>query len=198
MSLQINQFVWNLKALFYKWLRSFFAYRWIYQSEIRPFKKWLFSEIHRGKNYLDLATGSGDSLQIYSPENLPIGIDFSFSMLRILKSRFATPLVQAEATKLPFKNGSFAGITAIGLAEYVKSPGELLLEISRVLETDGWLGITISQPNILNLLRNFTGNYLYFYSVKKFSEIASDCGFQFLESNKTLFQSQLYFRKKGK
>ena len=191
----VNQLVWNLKAFFYRRLRSFFVYRRIYEAEIHPFKNWLIGEFQSEKSYLDLATGSGDSLKIYPSSTSPVGSDFSFSMLRVLRAKTAIPLIQAEATELPFRNGAFAGITAIGLAEYISTPRKFLSELSRVLSDQGWLAITISQPNLLNLLRNFSGNRLRYYSIGTFSRMAAEQGFQLLHSNKTLFQCQLLFRK---
>ncbi|NOY77883.1 MAG: methyltransferase domain-containing protein [Calditrichaeota bacterium] len=191
----LNRLIWNVKALLYRGLRSFFVYRRIYEAEIRPFKKWLAAEFHPKEKYLDLATGSGDSLKIYPPTLSPVGCDFSFSMLRLLKAKRPVPLVQAEAAELPFRDGVFAGITAIGLAEYISAPGNFLSELSRILGKGGWLAITISQPNVLNLLRNLSGNRLRYDSIRTFSQLAAGQGFQLLQSNKTLFQCQLLFRK---
>ncbi len=190
-----NQFVWNVKAFFYRRLRSFFVYRRIYEAEIRPFKNWLTGEFQSKKTYLDLAVGSGDSLNIYPPGTLLMGSDFSLSMLGVLKAKTDIPLIQAEATELPFQNGAFAGITAIGLTEYISAPRKLFWELSRVLSDQGWLAITISQPNLLNLLRNFSGNRLHYYSIGFFSRLAAEYGFQILHSSKTLFQCQLFFSK---
>ncbi len=144
---------------------------------------------------MDLAAGSGDSLEIYPSGVLPVASDFSFSMLRVLKGKAAVPVIQAEATELPFRARAFAGITAIGLVEYIPVPHKLLSELFRVLKDNGWLAITISQPNLLNLLRNFTGNRLHYYSIETFSHLAAEQGFRLVNSNKTLFQCQLLFRK---
>jgi len=195
MNRRVNRFIWTLKAFFYRRLRSFAVYRWIYEAELRPFRDWLSAEFRRGENYLDLAAGSGDSLGIYPSEVSPVASDFSFSMLRVLKAKAPVPLIQAEATELPFRARAFAGITAIGLVEYIPVPRVLLSEISRVLKDNGWLAITISQPNFLNLLRNFSGSRLHYYSIEKFSQLAAGQGFRLVHSNKTLLQCQLLFQK---
>ncbi|HDZ12515.1 MAG TPA: class I SAM-dependent methyltransferase [Bacteroidetes bacterium] len=195
MKIHAGRWVWDLKSFIYKWLRSFFVYDRIYRAEIRPFRKWLTDRIQYDKKYLDLGAGSGDSFAVYPKQCHPAGLDFSLRMLKLLRKKTASPLVQGDAAFLPFKNGAFAGITAIGLVEYVDSLPDVLSEIHRILQPDGWLAVTISQPNGLNLLRSLTGSRLHLYSIEKFKTLVSDRGFQTHETNKTLFQYQLYLKK---
>ena len=62
-------------------------------------------------------------------------------------------LVVADATKLPFKAGSFDNVAALELVEHLFDPRTFIEEAYRVLKSDGFL--VISTPNIACLLNRF-------------------------------------------
>ncbi len=196
MAARFSQFVWNLKSFYYRWLRRFFAYKWIYARELKPFRTWLNGRFSKNGLYLDLAAGSGDSLVLFPPGISVVAVDFSLAMLALLRKKRPIPIVQARAEALPFKSGAFSGITAIGLAEYLPLPGPFLEEVRHALAEDGWLAFTFSQRNLVNFFRNLTGNPIHFHSLNDFSEEARRLGFDVLHVHKTLFQTQVFLLKK--
>jgi SAM-dependent methyltransferase len=58
------------------------------------------------------------------------------------------PAVQADATRLPFRDESFAAVTALWMLYYLRRPEKALLEASRVLRTAGiFVACTSSRYN---------------------------------------------------
>jgi len=108
-----------------------------------------------GERVLDVATGTG----LVAAELLEqggctvVGIDQSAEMLGAARARFArravsnrgdrasrTPpvqLIQAEAEKLPFADGSFDALTFTYLLRYVDDPRATMRELTRVLRPGG-------------------------------------------------------------
>ena len=63
-----------------------------------------------GSVVLDVATGTGDFLRECSAAGLtPVGTDLSFQMLA--HAGLTAPLVQADASALPFREGSVDAVT---------------------------------------------------------------------------------------
>ncbi len=100
------------------------------------------------KKILDLACGTGRTLELLSTKFDMTGVDISSKMLQ--KSRYRSRLVRASAFELPFMEGSFDAVISIfaGFA-YSKTLDEvkkLLEETSRILRTGGV--ILLDSPNL--------------------------------------------------
>lgn len=54
-----------------------------------------------------------------------------------------SPDLFADAKRLPFTEGSFDGVACLEVLEHVPDPGEVMMEISRVLRRDGRAWITM-------------------------------------------------------
>jgi demethylmenaquinone methyltransferase/2-methoxy-6-polyprenyl-1,4-benzoquinol methylase len=89
---------------------------------------------------LDVATGSGvlaAALRRACPGALVVGADFCEPLLRAAASRRLGGLVQADALRLPFADGTFDAVTvAFGLRNMVSWAGALR-EMRRVLKPGG-------------------------------------------------------------
>ena len=95
------------------------------------------SRLVRGKKVLDVGCGRGE-LMAKLKNRMVYGIDFSEKML---DSSVPNTLI-ASAEDMPFKNGFFDCVTAIGLIEYLKDDLAFVAESHRVLKLGGYLIIS--------------------------------------------------------
>jgi demethylmenaquinone methyltransferase/2-methoxy-6-polyprenyl-1,4-benzoquinol methylase len=92
-----------------------------------------------GQRVLDVATGTGMvAAELLSRcDCTVVGIDQSADMLGAARARFAhesrVELVEGEAEKLPFADGSFDALTVTYLLRYVEDPRATVAELARVL-----------------------------------------------------------------
>jgi SAM-dependent methyltransferase len=81
-----------------------------------------------------------------------IGLDLSAGMLRQAtlaaeRAGLAVPLVQAEAERLPFRDGLFdLACSAFGAVPFVADPGLVMREVARVLRTGGRWVFAVNHP----------------------------------------------------
>ena len=100
------------------------------------------------KTYLDMATGTADVAlefaKIHSKTSQIIGIDFSFSMLKLGRQKILTnsfskriKLVPGAAENIPLKDHTFDGvITAFGVRNFLDAH-KGLKEMYRILKPNG-------------------------------------------------------------
>ncbi len=93
------------------------------------------------KSILDIGCGGGLLTNYLAQRrHLVQGIDLSLSSLKIAEARDATRSVRyarADASHLPFSNGSFDVVCAMDLLEHVENPQQVIAEASRVLKPEG-------------------------------------------------------------
>jgi len=98
---------------------------------------------------LDLAAGTGDlalAIERHSGNTIPVtAVDFSHEMLKILKKKKQAydriSIATADGLALPFRAGTFEGVTiGFGIRNFTKR-SEALKELFRVLKTGGILAI---------------------------------------------------------
>ncbi|MFC6083215.1 class I SAM-dependent methyltransferase [Sphaerisporangium aureirubrum] len=89
---------------------------------------------------LDIGCGTGLYLDaIRSTGRTVVGVDRSADQLRLARRRDRAPLVQADATTLPFATGAFAAVTALWVSTDVGDFAGLVREAARVLLPGGLL-----------------------------------------------------------
>jgi demethylmenaquinone methyltransferase/2-methoxy-6-polyprenyl-1,4-benzoquinol methylase len=116
---------------------------------------------------LDVACGTGD-LAFMLFENTGarvVGTDFCRPMLEIAATKTAhqIPLIEGDALALPFREGSFEGVTiAFGLRNLASIEGGLA-ELRRVLKPGGWVAVLEFSRPANAILRPVFG--LYFTKV---------------------------------
>ncbi len=96
---------------------------------------------------LDLACGTGDLCGVLTTAgHEPVGVDFSLGMLRA--AHVAAPYVRADALRLPFADGSFAGVTCgFGLRNFADLE-PVIRETSRVVRPGGRIALLeVSEPS---------------------------------------------------
>lgn len=127
--------IWDLRARLYDVCEA---------SSIRrgPAKAALFREM-RGR-VLFVAIGTGADIRHFPPGREIVAIDISREMLRRAEARRARydgllELVEADATKLEFSNGSFDTVVTSCTLCSVPDPIRALRELYRVLRPDGYM-----------------------------------------------------------
>jgi SAM-dependent methyltransferase len=80
-----------------------------------------------------------------------IGLDFSFSFLKLAPKDSLVSLIQGDATSLPFPESSFDAVICSETVEHIHDDVAAVNELSRVLRPRGWLFFTV--PNLWNAAR---------------------------------------------
>ena len=129
---------------------------------------WVFRtfDAPAGARVLDLATGVGAmawELHRRHPDARLVGVDLAAPQLRVARRHRAfLPLLRADGSKLPFRDGAFERVHCSWLLEHVPEPVPILREVRRVLapggvchftEVDnGSLRATPDSPEVLDAL----------------------------------------------
>jgi len=107
------------------------------------------------EQWLDLGCGTA-SLACAAPDRVEVtGLDIAFRWLIVALRRLAdchssTTLVCANAEALPFGNGSFQRVIALGTLEHCRELDVVLKEVRRVLQPGGWLHLrTVNRFSLL-------------------------------------------------
>lgn len=106
-------------------------------------RRFLVGRIQAGPadRILDVATGTGAVATelVRRTGCRVVGLDQSPEMLAVARSRAPTgvELVEGDARRLPFSDGSFDGLTYTYLLRYVDDPGETLRGLARVVRPGG-------------------------------------------------------------
>lgn len=110
---------------------------------------------------LDLGCGDGYATEHAlgrQPCSVCIGLDLSFSKLRVMRGRIERcHTIAADAECVPLKSASFDMVFCFELLEHVLDPLSLLVEIGRLLRRDGRCLISapadsIMQPAVISTL----------------------------------------------
>jgi len=96
----------------------------------------------RQRRIADLATGTGDlalALQKKMPDAEIVGVDFLPEMLDLARRKGVRQIVLADAMNLPFGDASFDCVTIGFVLRNLENWAVALVEMSRVLKTNGHL-----------------------------------------------------------
>ncbi|HID24021.1 MAG TPA: class I SAM-dependent methyltransferase [Planctomycetaceae bacterium] len=138
---------------------------------------------------LDLPCGTGRFLRMLEAERerfLPVGADYSPSMMAVAQYTTRSPLVRCDGFRLPFQSHSFNIVLCSRLILHYHAPKSLLLEFHRVLNKGGVLVFDtlnhLSLRHILapffNVVRSVEGKQLWFASLDEVEALLEACGFQ--------------------
>ncbi len=112
---------------------------------------------------VDLASGSGGvSRELTQPGRTVVGLDLSTDELALAAERGPGPWVQADALRLPFRDGSVDVVTSSMGLVVVTPLHELLAEVARVLRPGGVLAAIAPalrplRPGDLRVLTRISG-----------------------------------------
>jgi SAM-dependent methyltransferase len=116
----------------------------------------LFADVGRPRHVLDVGCGPGVMIEpVLAHGGRLTGVDLSPAMVARAEAR-AQALGASErcrfsiasAERLPFSDGAFDAVTAMGVVEYVADDGRALREMARVVRPGGAVIVTV--PNLLS------------------------------------------------
>jgi demethylmenaquinone methyltransferase/2-methoxy-6-polyprenyl-1,4-benzoquinol methylase len=112
-----------------------------------------------GSRVLDLACGTGDLCRELQARGMrPVGVDLSFGMLAAARTN--APLLQADALRLPARDGSVDGVTCGFALRNLEALPPFLAELARVVRPGGRIGLLEVATPTNPVLRR--GHQLYF------------------------------------
>lgn len=96
-----------------------------------------------GATVLDLGCGPGTYCRTLRRLGYRVvGLDYAREVLQRAAERCqGVPLVQAEAYRLPFRDGSFDHLLCIGVLQSLRDERRALAEMRRALRPGGWLAL---------------------------------------------------------
>ncbi len=115
----------------------------IYESAMKDQQKGverIMENLPTGEIGLDLGCGTGlSTLELMAKTDKAVGVDFSRGMLSEAKKKNLPYLINADISRLPFKDISFDTSAAIGVLRHLsrKQEGLFFKELYRVLKKEG-------------------------------------------------------------
>jgi SAM-dependent methyltransferase len=104
-----------------------------------------------GEQVLDVACGTGFGLPILAEAGANAGVGIDLASEAVQTAKAVAPenfeVLQADAGRLPCRDGSFSVVTSFETIEHLKAPDAFLHEVHRVLEVSG--RFFVSTPNAL-------------------------------------------------
>jgi ubiquinone/menaquinone biosynthesis C-methylase UbiE len=143
--------------------------------------------LHSGDAVLDLGAGPGcDSAELRRLGLRPVSLDLSLGMLRAGLREFPGPRVQADARRLPFRDGSLAGVWANASLLHL-SPEEAataLREVRRVLGARGLVHVAVKSGDGSEWETERYGvpRWFQYWSGKDLDALLRASGFEVVES----------------
>lgn len=156
----INEFVARNSPMRTHYLSKNPLERYIWQSKLRAIKKMLGAISY--DNVLDVGCGDGELLQIVGKACGYIGVDISPTQLKNFRNNLSAKrkkrsgqikLIQHNVQELPFAPASFDLVLACDVLEHVLEPGQVLLEIQRVLKPGGHALFSLPNEPVWQWLR---------------------------------------------
>ena len=186
--------LWSIKAPSYSGVRSLPLLRRILDREIDKLKTMIDREGICPPTVLDVGTGAGSALRIFSEDIPVVGIDRSHHMLRRIQRRGCFTGLVGEARRLPLREGAVPFVSAVGLTEYITDKEKFLFDVRRAVCSGGFFLVTIAPPRVLNTLRNILGSRIYPIRAEKWERMVGQTGFTCLRKERTLLQIQYLLR----
>lgn len=146
-----NVYKYNLDK-FYNHPNSVFRY--IENKRIRKVIE--LAHINQTDKVLEVGCGAGHILEQIK-DGMLFGIDISGIQIERSKKRLGdrVELIKAAAENIPYEDRFFDKILCSEVIEHVLDPGEVMKEISRVLNDKGILSLSIPNENVINSTKIF-------------------------------------------
>ncbi len=157
------------------------------RKDILPFIRPHFG---KGTNVLDVGCGSGyGTVKLHEAGYHLTGVDISEEMIRLAnqyRQQEDITFTQADVNGLPFADESFDGITSINVLEWTNIPVKALVELTRILKSDGLLCVGILGPTAgprANSYRRVYGEDVILNTMMpwEFLQLAQEQGYELID-----------------
>ncbi|MFA4932767.1 MAG: class I SAM-dependent methyltransferase [Caldisericia bacterium] len=177
--------------------------RWLYRPWL-PFLKAVegdaFSRYELTPPVLDLACGDGTFAISTCDRKINVGLDLEIESLTRASGKYRS-IIQADATRLPFKEKTFQMIISSCAVEHIPNLKYLLLEIYKALKPEGkfifsvpsvHFGSMLLKTRLLKALglekqadeyvrdKNCRSVHIHLYELKEWETILASCNFKLL------------------
>ncbi len=186
--------LWDLKAPLYKWFRSPWPLNQIHTNELRQIQQ-LIKRVPELSGWgLDMACGSGDSMELLPEPLFKLGSDKSISMVQKSHQKNHS-VIASDALHQAVCSNSISFVTVIGLSEYIKDLPLLFIECKRCLLPGGYLLLTSSPPSWFTFLRSVGVNRIHARSVAAIQSLAHESGFTTISYKHAFSQDAFLFKR---
>jgi SAM-dependent methyltransferase len=146
----------------------------------RQFVTPVLREITRGRTdlrLLDCGCGTGFNLQLLRPYGRAFGYDFMESAVRWTAGRGA-PVVQADATRVPYASNGFDIVTGFDLLQHVPDDRAAVAEMARMVVPGGRVLLTSPAFDFLSADHAISWHEVHRYTPSSFRELVTSAGLQ--------------------
>lgn len=123
---------------------------------------------------LDIGCGTGESVRHLSQFGRVVALDFSDLALTFCKHKKLGNLVQADAVRLPFADGSFDLICGLDILEHLEDEARALAEIRRVCRPGGKILLTVPALPILWSRHDLANHHKRRYRKSELARVLSE------------------------
>ena len=151
----------------------------------------------RNRSVLDIGTGTGTTVQACLTEVSDlILLDKSREMLaKARENNGISRCVVADVGALPFTEGCFDVITAVGVSEYFADFSAFVSELARIGVSSSMVVFTYAPKKMANQLRRLMGHHLYLRTASDVMRMLAENKFEVTAQNRTWLQNQILMTK---
>lgn len=139
---------------------------------------------------LDLGPGSGVNLDLLEGRGQLVTLDLSQRSLQTCRELGSPDLVQGDATRLPFGDGSVDLVCALDVLEHLEADERALAEIARVLKPEGRLLLSVPALQLLWGRQDILAQHIRRYSPSTLRNRVRAAGFEW--EHRTFFNTWLF------
>ncbi|MDE2588585.1 MAG: class I SAM-dependent methyltransferase [Patescibacteria group bacterium] len=125
---------------------------------------------------LDVGCGPGGTSISFSRFGTVMGVDYSTTALKISLKRGLNVFMNTLTT-ISVRDKSFDLITALDVIEHIQDEKKVLIEINRILKSDGFVVITVPAFQFLWSEHDVAVSHVRRYDVSSLSKALNDSGF---------------------